>query len=97
MATLFIAEFAEQPLDIEGHVLPTGRFGTTQTVNIGASSTQSSAVGADTRYVRLASDADCHFAIASNPTATTSSPPLFSKLPEYFGVLGSDKIAVIQT
>lgn len=65
-----------------------------QTVTF-TTSTQSSALNASTRFVRVISDADCHIEVGANPTATTSSLKLMSGSAEYFGVTPGHKIAVI--
>jgi len=60
-------------------------------------STQSSALNADTTYVRVVADADCHLEVGGNPTATTGSVvKLTAGSAEYFGVTPGHKIAVIQ-
>lgn len=46
---------------------------TTSKVAMSGSSSQSSAIGSNIQYVRLVSDANCHYAVGTNPTATTSS------------------------
>lgn len=81
---------------------PVGGFqaitpGTTQTRTSTSSSAQSSAIGAGTTIVRLVCTEDCHVAFGSNPTATTSSMYLPANTPEYFGVTGGHKVAVIRT
>lgn len=62
----------------------------------GGSSTQSSAVGANTSVVRLCADIDCYVAFGTNPTASSSTHYLPAKVPEYFGVAGSSKIAALR-
>ncbi|MGE4259225.1 MAG: hypothetical protein AB7F19_07775 [Candidatus Babeliales bacterium] len=79
-----------------GNFLPTVAWGTSQNVSVSGSSTQSSAVGAGTRLVRLASTTACHIAIGSNPTATSTSALVFANVPEYVQCSPGDKIAVIQ-
>jgi hypothetical protein len=69
----------------------------TQNVAVGSSSTQSTALGAQTRCVRLVSNTDCYIAIGSNPTATTSGLLLLASQPEYFTVRPGELIAVIQS
>jgi len=71
-------------------------IGSSQEVAIGATSTQSSAVGPNTSIVRLVSDADCYVAIGSNPTAAAGGCLLSAGLTEYFACDGGDKVAVIQ-
>jgi len=96
MATLYITEFdkivKDQTEEIQAIRFPAI---TTQTVTIGASSAASSAFNAKTRLVRVVSDVDCHIEYGTSPTATTSKTFLPAYVPEYFGVDGGNKIAVI--
>lgn len=69
---------------------------TTQKINSAGSSTQSTAFAADT-ICRIVADADCHYAIGTNPTATTSSIFLPSKSGEQIQIKNGNKIAVIGT
>lgn len=57
--------------------------------------TPSSAFNADTRFVRVISDADCHVAFGSDPTATTSSTKLKADIEYYFGVTAGHKVSVV--
>jgi hypothetical protein len=66
-----------------------------QTVAISGSSTQSAAFNNQTTLIRVHTDAICSIAIAANPTATTSTKRLAANTTEYFGVNGTQKIAVI--
>lgn len=68
---------------------------TNQVLTVGASSTQSAALSAETRFVRLHASVACHIAVGENPTATTSSLRLAADATEYFGVAPGTKIAVI--
>lgn len=69
--------------------------GATQTLAVGAASVATAApIGAD--VVRLVSTVDCYVANGSNPTATAVSMFLPAKLPEYFVLAQSDKLAVLQ-
>lgn len=93
MATLYVTEFSSMPAN-GAQVMPRPAI-TTQTVAIGGTSTPSSAFGAQTRYIRVHTDATCSTAISANPTATTSSERLPADATEYFAVQPGDKIAVI--
>jgi hypothetical protein len=97
MAVLYITEFERVGRDAEGHQMPLGvtPVVANQTVAIGSSSAQSAALNGKTRMVRIHTDAICHVAIGSNPTATTSLTRLAADQTEYFGVLPGTKIAVI--
>ena len=70
--------------------------GATQTLAIGSTSAATAtAIGAD--VVRLVSTVDCYVQNGSNPTATANSMFLPAKMPEYFVLAQSDKIAVLQS
>jgi len=94
MATLYVEELAT--MGLYGAAQIAARPGVAaQTVAIGGSSTQSSAFNAQTKFIRVHTDAICSIAIGSNPTATTSNCRLAADQTEYFGVQPGDKIAVI--
>ena len=67
----------------------------TQVVSFTGASTQSLALGASTRLVRLNTDAPCHILVGEAPTASLTSLRLSAEATEYFGVRPGDKIAVI--
>lgn len=69
-----------------------------QAVAIGAGSTQSSAINAATRFVRLTAFAACYFKVGTNPTAVAdaTSTSLASGTIADIGVQAGHKIAVIQ-
>jgi hypothetical protein len=69
----------------------------TQTVDIGASSVQSSAFNAQTNLIRVHVDGVCSISISVNPTATTTATRMAADTTEYFTVSpgASNKIAVI--
>ena len=68
---------------------------TEQAMDIGATSSASSAFNASTRFVCLTAKADCHIAIGADPTATAGKMPLTAGQAYYFGVTAGHKIAVI--
>ena len=70
--------------------------GPTQTVAVGASSAQSTALAVNTTLVRVFSDTLCHLAFGDNPTATSSDFPLAADTEAYLRVQRTSKIAVIQ-
>lgn len=96
IATLYIAEYA----DVRGST-PVEPALATQPVTVGGTSTQSAAFNANTRFVRLHTDAACFVLFGANPTAVTgASPRLAAGATEYFHVdRGLDptklKVAVI--
>lgn len=97
MPTLYISEYAELPKDANEQVMPIpGAFVTEQTKAIGGTSAQSDAVNDSTRYVEVTADVDCHVAIGEDPTATTSSAPVWAKTVRPFSVKRGEKIAVIE-
>lgn len=69
----------------------------TQTVAIGASSTQSSALKNNTQMVRVHTDSICSVLFGNNPTATTSNRRMVAGQTEYFRIPvdSSLKVAVI--
>jgi len=77
-----------------GVVVPAFAPGATQTVVIGASYQQSTAIGAT--VVRLYSTVLCHIAIGADPTATAAGMPLPAGVAEYFTCNATDQVAVIQ-
>ena len=100
MATLYVAEFSQMP--ITDNRVP--EFAMTpplveQTLAISATSNLSNAFNAKTIYVRVESDAVCSLAWATSGattvTATTSNMRLSASAPEYFGVQGGGRVAVI--
>lgn len=70
---------------------------TTQSIAVSGTSTQSEALSATTRMVRIVADENCRISSGTNPTATASSMPIQAGVTEYFGIPpGSNlKIAVI--
>lgn len=74
---------------------------TTQVVTIGASSTQSAVLNAQTRLVHVEAGADCHILFGTNPTATTGKRRLLAGVHDYFTIDPSVdpatiKVAVIE-
>jgi hypothetical protein len=99
MATLYITELATQGQDARGWkmVVADQPPVAEQTVAIGASSVQSSAFNALTKFIRINTDAACSVAFGTNPTATATKMRLAANTTEYFSVpLGASyKVAVI--
>lgn len=102
MAVVYITEFAKLAREDFGG--PTGVVQTpvepalaNQTVAIGASSVNSSALKAETRVVRIHTDAICHIDIGLNPTASSTKRRLPANAIEYIGIPPNVefKIAVI--
>jgi hypothetical protein len=94
MAKLYIREY--NYLANQNRAQVSDEPGTDQTpVVIGAVSLQSAAFGANTRIVRIHTDAICSIAFGSNPTATTNTARMAANATEYFGVKPGDRVAVI--
>lgn len=85
--------------DDNGHVVPQiFDVGATQVFTVTNSSVQSTAFGAETRFVRVAvSSGHCHVQIGANPTASiTTSVMVPNNWVEVFPCNPGDKIAVIK-
>lgn len=70
---------------------------TTSKITISGTSAQSSAIGSNISYVRLASDTACNFTIGTNPTATASSVYLPPNEIDIIKISEGEKVAVIGT
>jgi len=97
MAKLYVTEFQflENANDIGGVPQAARLPGTTNVVTFTTSSVQSAVFGANTRFVRVASDGPACLAYGTNPTATTSGMFLSANATEYFGVTPGQRLAVI--
>ena len=58
--------------------------------------TISSAVNSRTSIVRIMCTSDCYIAFGSSPTATTGDMILPANQPEYFTMVGAEKVSAIQ-
>ena len=70
------------------------RPGSTQKINTNHASAASTAFGAQTEYIRIVGDANCHFVLGASPTASATSAFLPSGEIEIFKVSPGEKIAV---
>ena len=99
MATVYITEYDNMPLDVNARTVPIGLEPAVayQTVAIGGASAQSSAFNSRTRFVRIATDAICSIKFGTNPTAVATETRLAANQTEFFGVFPgqSMKVAVI--
>lgn len=88
MAVLFITEYSRQGRDASGFqmVVADEPPAANQVVTIGASTTQSAAFNALTRFVRIHTDAICSIEFGTNPVATTTTRRLAANSTEYFAV-----------
>lgn len=102
MAVLYVTEYDKLARDEQGYLMAAGLEPALaeQQVAIGGTSTQSSAFQSATRIIRVHTDAICHIAIGTNPTAATTTKRLAANQTEFFGVqahgAGIQKIAVIE-
>lgn len=71
--------------------------GATQSIVTSGTSQQLTAWALATTIVRVICSADCFIAVGANPTASSASIFLPSGTVEYFGVIGGQKLAVIQS
>ena len=91
MAVVYITEFkklAREDLGGPAGVVQTPVEPATanQTVAIGASSVQSEVLNAETRVVRVHTDAICHIDVGPNPTANATKRRLPANAIEYIGI-----------
>lgn len=99
MAKLYVTEYQDLPRDAKGIAIVAGNEedggGVDQVVDFTAGATQSAAFAADTKFVRLHTDAICSLAFGANPTATTSKKRMAANTTEYYGVRGGQKVSAI--
>lgn len=75
----------------------TGKNGTTQVVAYTtAAAATSSAVGTQTRQIRIVSNSACHYAIGTSPTAVVTDPLLPSLQVEYVSITPGQKVSAIR-
>jgi hypothetical protein len=96
MALVYISEYSVLAQGAQQQTAKEPAIVVQTPVVIGASSLQSAAFSAGTRYVRLNADAACNFLFGPNPTAlANSSARLPANSTEYFGVNPGEKVAII--
>lgn len=96
MASLYISEYAAiQPTTGDYAQAAHEPALATQKVTVTGVSAQSAAFNAQTKFVRLHTDAICSVSFGSSPTATTSHLRMPTDSTEYFGVNPTDKVAAI--
>lgn len=97
MATLYISEYGAHGFFPAGQHLQIASEPpiAEQTLAMTGTSAQSSAFNAQTRVIRVHTDAICSVLVGSNPTATTAKKRLPADHTEYFAVQPGDKIAGI--
>lgn len=95
MADCYIEEFVRPVSGVGttvGQVSPQPSIAV-QKISIGAS-TQSSAFNALTNCIEIVADGTCHFKIAADPTASTSTSYLPANTVRRFAVIPGQKIAI---
>lgn len=97
MSNLYITEFSRSGNSNSGQALPIGHLPPVadQRVVFTTSSVQSSAFNADTKFVRVHTDATCHLVFGDDPTALLDSMRMLVGTTEYFSVKPGQKVAVI--
>lgn len=96
MATLFITEYAIAGRMAGGTVpVASSRPIIENNVAIGGSHAESNAFNANTRLIRLHTDAICSFVIGAAPVATTADARMAANQTEYYQVNPTDKVSVI--
>ena len=98
MAKLYITELASIGANDNAAALPIAALPSIadQVVAISGASAQSAAFNASTKFIRVVSDTPANIKVGVNPTATVNTLYLAAGVPEYFGVQGLAKVAVIQ-
>lgn len=97
MSNLYIREYTAAAVQ-QGEGVPVMcEPGTDQgVITISASAASSAAFGANTAFVRVHTDAICSIAFGTAPSATTANARMAANSTEYFGVIGGQKLSVIQ-
>lgn len=100
MPTVYVAEFQHMGLQTTGPGALSAVYAVPlveQTVAITAGSVQSSIFNANTKVIRVHTDAICSIKVDTNPTASATTMRLAANQTEYFGVAQgkSQRIAVI--
>lgn len=95
MATLYITEYAGAAQGVGGMLVPMEPPLAEQTVAIGGASVSSAAFGANTRLVRLRTDAICSVLFGTAPTAAATNARMADESEAYHAVSPGMKVAVI--
>ncbi len=101
MATLWVREYSQaasagSPLSAgAGKVQIAQEPGTDQSAVTFSTSAQSAAFAASTTYIAITANADFHYVVAANPTATTAALKVAAGTLLYIGVTPGHKIAAI--
>lgn len=99
MATLYITEYDSEGSDLNGNKVQVAMAPNVaeQTVAIGGTSTQSAAFNANTRLIRVHTDAICSIKISANPTATAANKRMAANATEYFALRGNGLMLAVIT
>jgi hypothetical protein len=97
MAVLYITEYISQAIDGLNNTLAAGKEPAVaqQTIAIGAGSVASAAFNAQTKFVRVHTDAVCSIKFGTAPVAVATAQRMAANATEFYGVVPGDKIAVI--
>ncbi len=102
MATLWVREFSKvAKAEIDngyGSTTPAPIVhepGTDQSPVTFSAAAQSAAFADNTRYIMMIADADFHYAVGANPTATSAAMRFPANTPHWFGVEPGDKVSVV--
>jgi len=97
MADIYVTEYAELARDIKSFHLaaPLEPCLAVQKIGNPATTTQSSAFNAQTKFVMVHASAAAHVSFGSNPTATTSTDRLGAGETRFYGVVPGHKVAAI--
>ena len=100
MAKLWVQEYAKQGTDASGFAAPVGEEPAlaSQVIDFAAGSTVSAAFHADTKFIRLWSDAESHVAFGTGALAAGSGNlPIGAKEKEFIGIrpLDATHLAVV--
>lgn len=100
MAKLYITEYARLAREDHGPAVQAGEEPAIaeSTIAIGATSTASGVLSAETRFVMIHTDAICHVKIAANAVANTNHRRLPADATVFYGIKpGTElKVAVIE-
>lgn len=98
MATVYVTEFAELPLDKFGAVIPSPKYPAVakQSMAItGASTTLPNAFDNKTHFVLIHTDSICSIDIGQNPTAAATGDRMPANETRFAGVQPGHNLAVI--
>jgi len=101
MANFSVTEIIVLARDKSDQVIQAAdRYGATETLTLSGTSQNTfdtSGVGNNTTFVRIAATTDAHIDIGSSPTADTNSPILPAGSVEYVGIKQGEKVAARTT